>query len=148
MAERKNSGAAAKKKAADKAAKEKAREEDESTFVRMSVGGVECSIDWTRLTLGEVAEAERVSGQHIALLNFGSGTGQYVLAYLARRRVDPSFTSRDAYKLELDEVFEIDEKGNQIKRDPQTGEPIEPDPTDGDDETRETSGDPDSQSSE
>lgn len=67
-------------------------------------------IDIQRLTLGEVAKIEELSGQSISSIgddNSPKGKTLAALAFVAKKREDPKFTWNDALGLELDEANKI-----------------------------------------
>lgn len=85
-------------------------------------------MDISKLTLGEVAKVEELSGQ--SMRNFGDDTqpmGKMLaaLAFVARRRTDPAFSWNDALGLEMDEAMTIAGLNDD---EPDEGE-VEPDPT-------------------
>lgn len=87
-------------------------------------------MDISRLTLGEVAKIEELSGQPISRLgeeDAPKGAVLAALAFVAKRRENPKFTWNDAQALTFDEANAI----LNLTSDDDAGE--EPDPTEGDD---------------
>lgn len=89
------------------AAKTKKKDDDESLEIELVVAQVQCRIDVRALDYGEMAEAEELLGKpwgDVLLTDFNSAKGTLVLAYLARRRVDPTFTLDHARRLKPGEI--------------------------------------------
>ena len=89
------------------AAKTKKKDEDESLEVELVVAQVQCRIDVRALDYGEMAEVEEIFGKpwdQVLLADFNSAKGTILLAYLARRRVDPTFTLDHARRLKPGEI--------------------------------------------
>ena len=66
--------------------------------------------DVTRLTVGEMAEVERISGVSVTAMgdtDAPKGKLFAALAYVAKRRENPGFTLDDANNLTVAEVGEI-----------------------------------------
>lgn len=64
-------------------------------------------IDVTRLTLGEVAKIEELSGQPISAIGDDDkpkGLALAALAFIAKRRENPSFSWNEAQQLTFDEA--------------------------------------------
>jgi hypothetical protein len=77
------------------ASAEKQRDEETAPVVEMTVDGIECRISLDDLDYGEQAEMEFFYGKPMGAITVGemSGArGDIILAYLARRRVDPTWT--------------------------------------------------------
>lgn len=87
-----------------KAAKRKAGEQQE---VELEVGGIACRIDSESLDYGEVFEIERFFERPIGELreeDWNGMRGTFVLGFLARRRVDPTFTREQAERLKPGDI--------------------------------------------
>lgn len=77
------------------------------SLVRLDVAGRECEIDLEDLTLGELEEAEVYFDRGIGEIDFGTARGTLFLAYLARRRAEPSWTLDMTRRLKPEEVKEL-----------------------------------------
>lgn len=78
----------------------------ESTVLRLVVDGVSCEIDYADLELGEMAIAERYFDAPVTEVNFGGIRGTIMLAYLARRRVQPDYTLAQVEALRPSDIEE------------------------------------------
>lgn len=90
------------------ATKKKAAE-PESTAVKVKIDGKVYEIDPENLEWGEVEQVEIYFGAAYDDINFTSMRGIMFLAYLARRRTDPSFTLDDMRRLKLSDVQDVDD---------------------------------------
>ena len=90
------------------------------------------SLDISRLTLGEVAKVEELSGLAISAIGDDAapkGRALAALAFVAKRREDPKFSWNDAQLLTFDEAQAILGIGDQDQDQDPDGEEAEPDPT-------------------